>query len=175
MRSKDLALDDLALYILNAEAVRSRQHKYLKRDDQLQVLEKMRQRHPLVTEDKIPKPDLDHLPQHLDEMLERYEIWKVEWFYRGMNLFVESTEWRDRFYYPRRKHPWKITDMGGFCQWTSLIKMWSNSLMYPDREVYYEGLAVHRTVDSPVMQKARAMTHILDHDHVISLICIETI
>lgn len=174
MRNKELPLDDLAMYILNAEAVRGRQHKYLKREDQLDILKKMRERHPLVSKDLIPLPHLDHLPKHLDDMIEKYEVWKVEWFYSGMNMFIESAAWQEEFHYPRKKAPWKITDTAGFCRWTSLITLWSNSLTYPDREVFYEGMALRKSSKAPIIQKVRAMSHVLDHDHVISLLCIET-
>lgn len=169
-----MILDELALYILNAEAVRNRQRKYLKRDDQLEVLQRMRAMYPLLDDNEIPKTHLDHLPENLEELLEEHEIWKVEWFYRGMNVFVESAMWQENFSYPKGRTSWKVADMAGFCRWHSLIQLWSDSLVYPDQEVFYEGLAVHKGVSTPIMQKARVMSHIYDHDHVITLICIST-
>lgn len=169
VRSGDLYLEGLGLYLLNAEAIRVRQHKFLKRGPQLEILTRLRDTYPLVEPDKIPGPNVQSLPQRLQGMIMDCDTWRAEWFYNGLNVCLTSDAWTKAFHYPKKRYTVKIMETAGFCRWESMMKLWSDSLFYMDRVIFYEGKATRKDKDGAVIQKARMLTHVLDHDHVITV------
>lgn len=166
-------LDEFAVFLLNSEAVRGHKRKIFKRSRQVQVLERVRRQFPLRPGLNV-KTNTEDLPDHLQDLICGQKLWRVEWILRGVTVGVCSNEWRLSWCEPLRNMSTKFVEMGGFCDWTIMIRVWSDSLVHPDRVIYKEGMG-YTEERGMGMQKVSVMSHIYDYDHVVSATVIQAL
>jgi hypothetical protein len=166
VREGDLVLDEFALFLMNAEAIRGHKRKLFKRTEQVRVLDQVRIQFPIVPNLNL-SPSVSSLPEYLRVMIEGQDLWRVEWFLGGVVIAISSDQWMRTMYYPTRSFSVKVVEMGGFCDWTTLIQLWSDSLVYPGRLVYKEGLGFSDEYGIR-RQRASMLSHVYDYDHVVS-------
>lgn len=171
IRDGDLVLDEFAVFLMNAEAVRAHKKRILSRLDQVDVLNRIRELHPVLGGLNV-KPSMEKLPSHLKALVEGHDLWRVEWFLQGMAVAIRSDGWRKSWNEPRPKLSFKIAEMGGFCDWTVMLRVWSDSLVHPDRLVFKEGMGFHEEVGMK-MQRVSMISHVYDYDHVVSAIVLQ--
>lgn len=173
IRAREIVVGDLGLYILNTEANRMRQKKFLKREEQLRVLDKMRMEFPLLPpEYGNVRPILEELPFTVRDLVSGQDMWKVEWYLRGMALPQMSDSWKDELMVPRWKMSGKICEQLGFYDWRAVMRLWGLSLAYSGQVVFYEGKARQHN-QGDVLQKVKMVSHIYDHDHVVTGVVVE--
>lgn len=165
------------MYILNTEATVSHRRRYLKRNDMVDVTQRLKIVHPLVEDVKIPECRLGDLPKELAEIVEMGPAWKVEWFYSGYYKSDASLMYVERFR-PNEMSSLmgRITDTVGLCNWEKAFALWEESLFRPGTMVFYEGRAFWQAQTSdPVVQKVMMMSVVLDLDHVITVTSVKKI
>jgi hypothetical protein len=171
IREGELVLDEFALSLMNAEAIRSHRRKLFKRTEQVKVLDQVRAQYPIVPNLNVV-PSLINLPENIRSLIEGQELWRVEWFLKGMIVGISSDRWMRNLYYPARTFSVKIVEMGNFCEWSTMIQLWSDSLVYPGRLVYKEGLGFSDEYGIR-RQRASVLSHVYDYDHVVSVMVIQ--
>lgn len=159
-------LDEFAMFLMNAEAIRDHKRKLFKRTEQVKVLDQVRAQFPIVPNLNI-NPSISNLPEGLRNILEGQDLWRVEWFVGGLIIAISSEEWIRTMSHPIRKFSSKIVEMGGFCEWSTMIQLWSDSLVYPGRLVYKEGLGFSEEYGIR-RQRAGVISHVYDYDHVVT-------
>lgn len=175
IRNRDFKMHPLGRYLLNTEAVRMRAKKFNTREEQLQVLPQLREQFPLMQESLIPRPDEKTLPPILSDLVRDQRFWRLEWFFNGMGLVKESDDWRELLHVPRRKLAEKIASMGGFLWADAMMRVWSDSLYYPDTIIWYEGMAWYCEDVGLVKQRVSMVSHVYDLDHVVVGMIIESV
>jgi hypothetical protein len=164
-------LDDFAVFLLNAETVRTHKKRILRRVDQVRVLTRIREMYPIVGGLGIT-PSWESVPDHLKALVEGQELWRLEWFLQGMTVSIRSDSWRKTWNEPRPKLCFKVAEMGGFCDWTVMLRVWSDSLVHSDRIVFKEGPGFYLE-EGIRMQRVCMISHVYDYDHVVTAVTIE--
>lgn len=164
-------LDEFAIFLLNSEAVRGHRRKIFKRSRQVEVLDRVREQFPLIPRLKV-RPKLEGLPENLVELISGRELWRVEWYLRGMVVSTSSDRWREMWTEPFYNLSGKFVEMAGFCDWTVMLRLWSDSLVHPDRLIYKDGLGVSNEGGTR-KQRASIMSHVYDYDHVVSAMIVQ--
>lgn len=160
---------------MNTEATRMRAKRFSTREEQLETLPQLRADFPLLKEAEIPKPSAAAAPKIISDLLAGHEFWRVEWFVRGMVLITESEKWRDFLCVSRRKVSNKIMCTGGFLWEDAMMRVWSDSLYYPDTIIWYEGMAWYSEEIGLVKQRVSMVSHVYDLDHVVTGMIVEAI
>lgn len=163
------------MYLLNTEATRMRAKRFSTREEQLEILPSLRAEFPLVKEHIIPKPDMTTAPKIISDLLQGRQFWRIEWFFSGMVLTTESEQWQKHLSVPRRKISNKVMCMGGFLWEDAMMRVWSDSLYYPDTIIWYEGMAWFSEEVGLVRQRVSMVTHIYDLDHAVTGMMIELV
>lgn len=167
-----MGYQDIVVHLLNLEASRRKITKYMRRKEQVDVLQRLRTIYPIVRSIDVPSPILGNIPAHFKAMMDGRDVWRVEWFYNGRHMAMSTQEYDERYLGEAikvRNAVTKLRDMVGFCKWDSAVKLWMESLYRPDQIVYYEGRAYLQNSGKTVYQKVRMMSHIYDSDHVVSI------
>lgn len=171
VRDGEIVLDEFAIFLLNSEAVRGHKRKMFKRSRQVEVLDRVRRQFPLRPGLNV-QTSVEALPDHLQDLLCGQSLWRVEWILRGMTVAICSNDWRFSWCEPLRNLSTKFVEMGGFCDWTVMLRIWSDSLVHPDRTIYKEGMG-YTEEHGMRMQKASMISHVYDYDHVVSAVVIQ--
>jgi hypothetical protein len=167
VRRGKLGFQDISLYIINSNAVRLHVKRYLKPVDQRDVLERLRIVYPLVEGEPAPNPTMSNLPENMKSLMDGREMWRVEWFYEGRYSAMSSEEYDEKFKLEELRGFnvfTRIKDTVGFSKWDSALRLWFESLYRPDQLVFYEGKTIYGD-----HQKLRMISHIHDHDHVLTM------
>lgn len=171
LREGDLLLDEFAVFLMNSETVRAHMKRMLRRPDQVEVLSRIREMYPAVSGLNV-EPSVEKLPGHLKALVEGQELWRVEWFLQGMTVAIRSDKWEKSWNDPKMKMSFKVVEMGGFCDWTVMLRVWSDSLVHPDRLIFKEGMGFHEE-GGMRMQRVSMISHVYDYDHVATAIVIQ--
>lgn len=165
-----LGFQDQFIYLLNVEAVRAHWRKYLKRKESMDVLHRLRAMRPLLDRTELPSPTFKCLPESMKALLDGRSVWCIEWFYDGKRIREVSDSYKARYLgVPYLKISGRISDMVGFCNWDTAMKLWIESLWRTDNVVFCEGTAYHFDTGSKKEQKVRMMSHVYDFDHVVTV------
>ena len=164
---------DLAMYHLHISAQRQHKKNLLKKQDLLDISQRIKIMNPPTT-DKIPNNVIEDLPYDLLEMIVKSGVdhWKVEWMYCGEYFTKFSKDFRLRYGYNKqgvRSVYSKLVDTLGFSRWEIVYKMWLESLYRSGQVIMYEGKAFHADTEVTVGQVARMKSLILDYDHIITV------
>jgi hypothetical protein len=164
----------LAVYNLNAHAIKTHKRKLLKSQDMKEVKRIVSEKWPISN--SIPHVRIvDKLPPKCLEFLKEYPVaaWKVEWMFNGGYDFQMNDLYKGRYQkFSRNKERGvytKLWDTMGFSKIDVGLKLWIESLYRPDRIIRYEGNAYLIDVKAVKFQTARMMTHVYDYDHIVSV------
>lgn len=170
IREGALGFQDQFIYLLNVEAVRAHWRKYVKRREAMDALDRLRATHPLLPRGDVPTPSMKNLPGNMSALLDGRDVWCVEWFYEGRRTVKVGSTYQARYLgVPHIKISARISDMIGFCDWRTAMKLWVESMWSPDNVVCCEGTAFYFDVQEKREQKVRMMSHIYDFDHVVTV------
>ena len=180
MKSLPSYLDknELGAYVLHTSAIRQHKRSLLRKKHVVELRERVQTMYPAQEPEKIPCPLMTNLPFALYQCLQSHSVFKIEWFYMGLEMTHSSSEYKDAFYIPRRKHRRiysKVMDTLGLSSWNMAFRMWLETLYRPDTVVRYEGIVFHLQEKRKKNVVVKMVSHVYDYEHVVSLTCVEII
>lgn len=167
---------DMALYLMQLQSVKGHRRMVLKRGDLADVRARLKIKYPYAGQ--IPQPKIENIPSGMLELMNSHVQcrWKLEWMYHGDYQVQKSPDYVTSHFMSRkgcREVFPKLMDTGGFDKPEKMYKLWIESLMRPDQTIRYEGVAFRKDYQQTVVQTVRMMSHIYDHEHVVTLTLVE--
>jgi hypothetical protein len=170
--------NDLGSYLLHTSAIRQHKRSLLRKKNVADLRERVQTMYPAQDPEKIPCPLMTNLPFSLYQCLQSHSLFKIEWFYMGLEMTNSSSEYKDAFYIPRRKHRRiysKAMDTVGLSSWNMAFRMFLETLYRPDTVVRYEGVSYFLSEKRKKNVVVKMVSHVYDYEHVVSLTCVEVI
>jgi hypothetical protein len=165
---------DLAIYNLNAHAIRGHKKKLFKAHDARDITSRLSTMYPAIPPRDLPKSgEVLQLPIYMQNLMRELSVgaWKVEWMFNGRYEVQMNDLYRHRYYRFVKdcKVYSKLADTMGFSQFDMGYKMWLESLHWVEKVVRYEGNAMLLNSQDLTFQVARMVSHVYDFDHLVTL------